>query len=76
MTPQQQAHLATFEQAHAHAKTVADWWFARWSKARRKSGKGSPLLASLAFERAAEEQQLAAGREAAARRYVGLDPSE
>lgn len=67
MTPADAAHLAPFEQALAHARARADWLLDQW---RRLGG----LQRALAFDRASEEQQIAAGRLAAAQRYRGLPP--
>ena len=67
LKPSEIAHLATFEAAHNAAKTRADWWLNRVLTI-------GGLQAALAFDRAAEEQQRAAGKLAAARRYLGLKP--
>lgn len=61
------AHLAPFEAALATAKTRADWWKAHFLKV-------GGLDAAFKFDRAAEEEQIALGRLAAARRYRGLPP--
>lgn len=61
-------HLATFENSTADAKKRADWCLNHYL------ARGG-LIAALMFDRAAEEQQIAAGREVAARRYVGMSPT-
>lgn len=71
MTDQRQKlmqHEAAFGQPLAHAKRVADLL-------RSRQGKpGEGFLTVFAYERAAEAHQLAASREAASRRYLGLPP--
>jgi len=58
-------HHAAFEKPLQDATTRADWLLGKW---RKRGG----LQAALAFDRAAEEQQMLAYREDASRRYRGL----
>lgn len=72
-------HDAVFGKPLRDAKTRADWWLSQLMKHRHLS-KDDPqrisfLKTAAAFDRAAEDHQLAASREAASRRYLGL-PSE
>lgn len=66
-------HDAAFGEPLRFAKARADWWLEKLTTYGDRS-KGSGLLTALAFDKAAEEHQLAASREAASRRYLGLDP--
>jgi hypothetical protein len=69
------AHLAPFEDAYRATQIRADFWRSKLRKgAFGQEGTGSSLLIALRFDREAEEQQIAAGRLAAARRYRGLPP--
>jgi hypothetical protein len=69
-------HEAAFVEPMRQAKVRAEWWFARWNKARfDKDGTMSPLIAAMRSEQAAIDYQLAISREAAARRYHKL-PAE
>lgn len=60
-------HEAVFGEPLRASKTRADWFLAHYLK------RGG-VQAAIMFDRAAEEHQLAASREAASRRYRGLPP--
>lgn len=66
-------HEAAFGEPMRLAEKRADWWLKKWRRFGRE-GKGSGLLTALAFDREAELHQLAVSREAASRRFNGLDP--